>query len=332
MSRKIKAKFPIPKKENRLLIVAASVTKESKEIDFKQGFDINSAQECCEIIKDIMAMANSGGGIIMFGIDDNGAIVNGFNTESILSIDPATISDKIQAYTGEDFSDFQIVEVIRHGQTIPSFLVGESLSPIPFTRPGADITQGGKQRPAFVKGSTYFRHGAKSEPANANDFRRAIDRAINRTKRKWFEGVRKISNIKTGNEVVITKSKNAAQIFKAVPGRIVADKKAATFRPDNAQDLWPHRSKELLKKVNELLPDDQKINSHDFLAFKKMFKLDHENNPDFIYKPYKDISPRYSDAFVERIVDAYKKNPQVFEDAKASYKEAQERKKSKRKT
>ncbi len=38
-----------------------------------------------------------------------------------------------------------------------------------FTRNGTDVTIKGKQKPAFVQGTVYFRHGAKSEPGNRDD-------------------------------------------------------------------------------------------------------------------------------------------------------------------
>jgi len=46
--------------------------RESKRIDFKERFDTQAAGEWCEIIKDIVAMANSGGGAILFGTDNIG--------------------------------------------------------------------------------------------------------------------------------------------------------------------------------------------------------------------------------------------------------------------
>lgn len=36
--------------------------RESKYIEFKSAFDVESAAEWCEIVKDIVALCNSGGG------------------------------------------------------------------------------------------------------------------------------------------------------------------------------------------------------------------------------------------------------------------------------
>jgi hypothetical protein len=41
--------------------------RESKRVDFKKSFDIASTGEWCEMIKDIVTMANSGSGAIVVG-------------------------------------------------------------------------------------------------------------------------------------------------------------------------------------------------------------------------------------------------------------------------
>lgn len=51
--------------------------KESAELDFKAAFDTTAPQDWCELIKDIVAMANSGGGLIVFGVNDDGTPATG---------------------------------------------------------------------------------------------------------------------------------------------------------------------------------------------------------------------------------------------------------------
>jgi len=52
-----------------LIQKALTAKRESKHVEFKQGFDPGSAREWCELIKDLAAIGNSGGGIIVFGLD-----------------------------------------------------------------------------------------------------------------------------------------------------------------------------------------------------------------------------------------------------------------------
>lgn len=313
--------MPKSKKQTTNNRIASESKRENKQIDFKEKFDPTNVSDWCQILKDILAMANSGGGVLLFGIKDNGDIIEGYNKEIILNIDQATIVDKINSYTGENFDEIKVIEVERDGIHVPAFLIEGSLTPIVFIKHGADVSDRGKQRPAFVKGSVYFRHGAKSEPGNTNDIRSALDRAVNRAKKNWFEGVRKISNIKDGDEVIV-KAKNSNQIaeLQKIPGKIVSSSDAISFRPDNASEIWPHRSKEALKEVNEKLTDGKKITIHDLLCIRKSNKIDENSKPDFVYRPYKENSPRYSDNFVDWIVESINTKANFLEQARDHYK------------
>ena len=51
-----------------LIDKALAAKRESKHIEFKEGFDPASGHDWCESIKDIVAIANSGGGVLIFGL------------------------------------------------------------------------------------------------------------------------------------------------------------------------------------------------------------------------------------------------------------------------
>jgi hypothetical protein len=144
-------------KRSQLLQLAENAQKESKYLDFKSEFDVASAAQWCEVIKDIVSFANSGGGMIVFGVNDNGsnAIVD---TSPISGLDMADITNKIEAYTGHHFAEMEVIEVERKGDRRAAFLIGGTDIPIVFTRHGADMMVKGKQKPAFAKGTLYFRH------------------------------------------------------------------------------------------------------------------------------------------------------------------------------
>ena len=46
---------------------ALTAKRESKYIEFKENFDPDSPADWCEVIKDIVAIANSGGGVMSSG-------------------------------------------------------------------------------------------------------------------------------------------------------------------------------------------------------------------------------------------------------------------------
>jgi hypothetical protein len=168
--------------------------KESKTVDFKEVFDTKSLGSWCELIKDIIAMANSGGGAIAIGLKDDGT-PSKQNLSSVFNLDPADITNKIFKYTDEQFGDFEIIHTKKDGYGIEVIQIGGVPTPIVFTKPGAYIVEftNNQQKTAFSQGTIYYRHGAKSEPANSNDIRKSLQKEIERTRKAWLNGIRKIS-------------------------------------------------------------------------------------------------------------------------------------------
>ncbi|SRR5216684_7932635 len=60
-------------------------TTESATLDFKANLNPDSTQDWCELVKDIVAMANSGGGTIVFGVNDDGTS-SGADLQPILNV------------------------------------------------------------------------------------------------------------------------------------------------------------------------------------------------------------------------------------------------------
>jgi predicted HTH transcriptional regulator len=108
---------------------------ETRSLDFKESFDPTQLSEWLELPKDLVAMANSGGGLIVVGVCNNGQPATG-DVQPVLDLDPAKITDKIESYTRVSFDDFRISEVIRNGSRVAVIAVGPGLeAPIAFTRP-----------------------------------------------------------------------------------------------------------------------------------------------------------------------------------------------------
>jgi predicted HTH transcriptional regulator len=70
------------------LAAVEKAESESAELEFKASFDPAAASHWCELLKDIVAIANSGGGAIVFGVSDDGTPAAG-ELSAVLGIDPA---------------------------------------------------------------------------------------------------------------------------------------------------------------------------------------------------------------------------------------------------
>jgi hypothetical protein len=206
---------------------ALNVKRESKHVEFKECFDPNSDQDWCELIKDIIAIANSGGGVILFGVDNAGQPCN-VNLKPILQLDPANIANKISKYIGSDDLEIDVRELKKARKNIVSFVIQSVSIPIIFCKPGTYSIGAGKQKSAFGVGTVYFRHGAKSEPGTSNDIRKAIDRQLHTIRKSWIKGVRKVVQAPAGSQIItaIPLTKTTTSQSLATKVRAVSDPKA----------------------------------------------------------------------------------------------------------
>lgn len=114
---------------------ALKAKRESKRIEFKRGFDVSSPAEWCELIKDIGAIANSGGGIIVFGLDSSGA-PTGESVKQISAEDPADIANKLAEYIGTSTLEFESVELKKQRHHLHALVISRAAIPHVFQKPG----------------------------------------------------------------------------------------------------------------------------------------------------------------------------------------------------
>jgi hypothetical protein len=291
--------------------------RESKYIDFKEGFDINQSHDWCEIIKDIVAMANSGGGSILIGLKNDGT-PSGWDTTQMLNIDSAKITDKIAKYTGEQFANFDISEIEKNGYRFVLMQVKAVSIPMVFIQPGTYDIGGGKQKTAFGKGTIYFRHGAKSEPGGSEDLKECINREIERIRKSWLGNIRKVVSAPTGYQVsVLPPEVIESELPRATPIRIVDDPTAPAYRKIDPDKTHPYRQKEVVQFVNQKLNGRKKITSYDIQCVRKVHKIDTKHN--FFYKS-KFASPQYSETFVGWLIEQYEQDQLFYEKAREEYK------------
>jgi hypothetical protein len=314
------------------------LTGEESSLDFKAYFDPQSKGDWCELIKDLIAMTNSGGGIIVVGVNDDGTPALNSDVAPLLAVDPADLTNKIHSYTHQHFADFDVVPDVRHEKPVAVIDIKGSDIPIVFTAHGGYEAPGGKgQKAAFVKGSVYFRHGAKSEPGTTDDLREAIERRLEQVKGFWLDGIGKVMTAPAGAEVqivqravILTTSGEAAvgvnnvtlqDVPDAAAIRLTNDENAPVFSVMQTDKLYPHRQTEVLKKLAERLDGKARISSHDLQCVRRIYIVD--ENPMFSYKAQH--SPRkYTDSFVDWLLKMHADSPQFFQEIRDSVRQSQE--------
>jgi len=299
---------------NSALELALSAPCEDRALDFKRSFDSRCQREWLEIIKDIVAMANSGGGVLLIGVDDDGRTVG---VESPLLLDPADITNKIYKYTECQFYDFRVVPAKRDGQSVFVIQIGAASVPIIFTKPGTYSLDSKSQDRVFSAGAVYFRHGAKSEPGNTHDLRHFFEQQLEATRKSWLDGIAKVVEAPAGARIaVLPPEVQHSPGPVATPIRIVDDPSAPAYYAMRVDDTHPYRQKEVIERVNEQLAGRRVINSHHIISIRRVHGV--QKNIKFCYT-LNFTSPRYSQEFIDWIADQFDKNERFFDEAKQQF-------------
>lgn len=293
---------------DQLIELAQGADGESDLLDFKQEYTPEKkAGFWAETVKDIVAFANTRGGIIVFGISDNGN-PSGIDCSQLFTLDNAALSDQIRKYTGFDLPGLSINKISRSGNIYPAILIESISVPLVFTKVGTYEYEKDKQKTAFSVGTIYFRHGSKSEPGNRADIASCIDRRLRHVREEWLGNIRKVVEAEPGATVVVTHSSSAGGAV-----RITNDPNAPAFRLPKLSDGYPHKQSEVIKEVNSRLRGETNINTHDIQTIKCFEDINEKATPNFVSRPHEKSSPQYSPAFIDMIVRRYRSDAQYFE-------------------
>jgi hypothetical protein len=289
--------------------------QERDTLEFKDRFDPTNTGDWCELIKDIVAMANSGGGRIVVGANDDGT-TSGHNTSDFLGIDIADFINKVHKYAETQFSGFRTFEILREANHFAGLDVDGVRFPIVFSAPGTYEIATGKQKSAFSKGTVYFRHGPKSETGSSDDLRAVLERELERVRSFWLDGISKVVQAPEGSQVQIVQQ--AVSLMPATHDtqkiRLTIDGEDPEFRVVDNDQLYPYRAKELVEQLKKKI-QPRTVNSYDIQIVRKVHGVD--DNPNFSHKG-KFATRQYSEAFVDWVSSEFEKDVSFFEKARVA--------------
>ncbi|MEA2373468.1 MAG: putative DNA-binding domain [Solirubrobacteraceae bacterium] len=297
---------------------AERAKRESRTLDFKEQFDPSSAAEWPELVKDFVAMANSGGGLIVVGVCNDGT-ASPTSVALVLSLDPAKITDQIERYTGVEFGDFEIHEAERGRKKVAVIEIGAAGdAPLAFTKPGTYVPsrETSKQKTAFSKGTVYFRHGAKSAPGTTADLRVFIERRIEIVRELWLGRVRQVIESPEQARVAMIQATDEGGVPTEI--RLTDDPAALVYGKLDPDLTHPFRQTELIDEINRQLPAGLSVNRHDVLCVRQTYGITADRHPQFTHEP-RWGSQQYSQAFADWIVEQAAREPDFLWKSREKY-------------
>jgi len=292
---------------NQFLSRAGKATRSSKRVALRDSVDY------VELVRDLAAMANSGGGVIVL--------------DGVAGVDEELLHEQLSRYAEPEFEGFEVEPLRRDGRPSTAVVVeGVRNAPLVFTRVGRI----GADHVAFVRGGLYFRHGAKSEAATGEDVRDFIRRQLDDTRTQWLANIRQVMHAPDGAEVAMIETAERDDEGRPTLIRLTTDPHAPLYGQVDPDQSHPYRQKEVIREVNARLGEDA-VNAFDVLSVRRVNAISEQTRPEFVHVP-KFGSPQYSDAFVEWLVAERQRDPRFFEQAKISYLATRPRRSSERST
>jgi EC042_2821-lke REase len=270
----------------RLLKRAGEATRSSKRVAVKSELDWP------DLVRDIAAMANSGGGVVVVEASD---------------IEEEELHEQLERFLEPEFEELEVHGVARGGGTQGTAIVVDGVvgGPVLFARDGR-------------RGQVYFRHGARSEPASGPDVRDFILRQLDATRKQWISNIRHVMHAPDRAEVAIIETAERDEEGRPTLIRLTTDPHAPLYGQVDPDHSHPYRQKEVIAEVNERLDGDRAVNAFDMLSVRRVYDITEASRPEFVHVP-KFGSPQYSDAFVDWIVDRDRSDADFFGEAKTRY-------------
>jgi hypothetical protein len=279
---------------DRYLGRAANATRSSKRVALRDSVDY------VELVRDVAAMANSGGGVIVL--------------DGVAGVDEELLHEQLGRYAQPEFEGLDVEPMTRKGRPSTAVVVeGVRNAPLVFTQTG----RVGGNHVAFVRGGLYFRHGAKSEAATGEDVRDFIRRQLEATRTQWLANIRQVMHAPDGAEVAVIETAERDEEGRPTLIRLTTDPHAPLYGQVDPDQSHPYRQKEVISEVNARLGEGA-VNAFDVLSVRRVHAISEETRPEFVHVP-KFGSPQYSDAFVDWLVTERQRDPRFFEQAKTSY-------------
>jgi hypothetical protein len=237
----------------------------------------------------VAALANSGGGVILFGVDRAGSPTGA----DLSGIDCEAIAQRLYDAAGIHL-DLEAHDLRKRSQQVVALVVEEAPTPL------------------VLEGRAFFRRGSRSEPGGTADVQGIIERRLDAERKAWLAAVRKALRQPA---VTLPAEIRESESPQAVPIRVVDDPRAQAFRLVDYDKTHPYRQKELLAELRSRNPA-LNINQFDLLAVRHAHNTD--ERAEFSHKGLFGTR-QYSPKFLEWLQEQITREPRFLIEARERY-------------
>lgn len=187
----INSKDPLSR-DAALFLVAYS--EEDDRVDYKQTVDLDSEKEWLGVTKDISAFANTRGGYLVFGVDDETKKAIGLSrsVQSVLK-DANNIQLKINRHLEPDITMIRSKAFRIDGKSIVVIYIPQSAHVTHFIKKdGVFKYPSGTSKTMLHQGTFYVRRSASNHLADSRDLDDVIDRRVDKFRDALLDKVARV--------------------------------------------------------------------------------------------------------------------------------------------
>jgi hypothetical protein len=174
---------------------------EGSHKDYKSSYKWRSSKAKLELIKDVVAIANAGGGTIVFGHDEIDPC--GIDAATTKALDSARVAAQVQSYIRP--ARIQLsheIEEVREATFQVSLHIGEAEIPIVMARAGFWAGANTKVDNAiFREGDIWTRHSSSNQRATYEDMRRWFMQARSKERADVLDRITTLVNLPEGSTI-----------------------------------------------------------------------------------------------------------------------------------
>ncbi len=173
------------------------------------------------VVKAIISFANTAGGFILFGVDNDGKVI-GLTKEEVREFDPAKVTELVNSCITPDITEFNLYFFTQNKKRIAVLHVPPSkLMPHVTTKEVFEQVHGQKRVVFLARYALYCRYGAKSDIARPADYERILTRRTNFLRE---ELLRRFKEVTISKPTILGRSREGSNIVV----RVAKDKKHGT--------------------------------------------------------------------------------------------------------
>lgn len=186
--------------------VPARSTLECVHFELKRGFSPD-ARGWAELSRDIVALANSKGGVILLGVEDDGSRL-GLETSLLQVLDPARVIDQLRRKAPSAAVSTAYREVTYYRKVYGALVIQPLDVPLVFDTEWGYNTTSGEHRIVIKPGLLYVRTPGKSAPARQADVRELWQQSVDLATERVLARIERVASLPLDSELIITDSSN----------------------------------------------------------------------------------------------------------------------------